>query len=378
MPTDTANSTLRDIFKLPPTPFRLPGKQEIGDAIDSVQQQVQSLRRRWFMDLVANYLHARRGYAAATPSAGETVGESARNAVRRACVRSALTGAAAGTLATSAAVATAETGTLAGFVAIPAAVLAVGGEMVFRAIVHLDMTCELAELFRVPFDPDRPEDLWRLYALAFHAHHSSVDSAGGRRLVEELLDLEDEQIGERIGDKLLRESVLRNAVPFLAVASSSWENWRLTKRVGDTVRRSCRAERALRDALERDGTLRGHDPLVLEGLWLVFAADGPLHVEEVAALASYMRRIGRTGPLDRKIGRDLESWLSGIAGLPENARRSLLHVLRVAAAVSAKLPAASVGELLEKAEERAGEPHDPVRLARLFDEAQGAGLMGEA
>ncbi|HWE22842.1 MAG TPA: hypothetical protein VG496_02775, partial [Myxococcales bacterium] len=301
-----------------------------------------------------------------------------RSAVRRACVRSALTGAAAGTLATSAAVATAETGTLAGFVAIPAAAVAVGGEMVFRAIVHLDMTCDLAELFRVPFDADHPEDLWRLYALAFHAHHASVDSGGGRRVVEELLDLEDQEIGERIGDKLLRESVLRNAVPFLAVASSSWENWRLTKRVGDTVRRSCRAERALRDALERDIALQGHEAVVLEGLWLVFAADEPLHVEEVAALTGYMRRIGRTGPLDRKVGRDRESWLSRIAGMPENARRSLLHVLRVAAAVSAKEASAPLRELLEKAAQRAGEPHDPALLSRLFDEAQGAGVMVDA
>ncbi|HWE22508.1 MAG TPA: hypothetical protein VG496_01085, partial [Myxococcales bacterium] len=88
MTTDSANFQLRDIFRVPPMPIRLPSKQEIGDAIDSVQHEVQSLRRRWFMQLVANYLKSRRGRAAAVPAAGATVGEAARSAVRRACVRS--------------------------------------------------------------------------------------------------------------------------------------------------------------------------------------------------------------------------------------------------------------------------------------------------
>jgi hypothetical protein len=370
MALSTANLAFRDIFKLP-------GKQEIGDVIDSVQQEVQSLRKSWFMHLVASYLDWRPSRTTAVPAPGETIGAAARQVVRRACVRSAFTGAAAGALATSAAVATAETGALGGIVAIPAAALAVGGEMVLRALVHLEMTCELAELFHVPFDRERPEDLWRLYALAFHAHHASAERAGGRRLVQELLELEDSEIGERIGDKLLGESVLRNAVPFLSVASSSWENWRLTKRVGDTVRRSCRAERALRDALDREPALRSHDDLLLEGLWLVFAADGPLHVEEVATLASYLRRTGRRGPFDKSVGRDLESWLSRIPSVPEPARNAMLHVLHVGAAVSAKSVDPSVATLLQRTGTALGVPHDPERLTRLVDEAQGAGVMAD-
>lgn len=170
----------------------------------------------------------------------------------------------------------------------------------------------------------------------------------------------------------------RNAVPFLSVASSSWENWRLTKRVGDTVRRSCRAERALRDALDRDAALRSHDDLLLEGLWLVFAADGPLHVEEVATLASYLRRTGKTRPLDKSIGRDLESWLSRIAQVPAPARSAMLHVLDVGAAVSAKSIDDSVATLLQRTGQALAVPYDPRHLARLVDEAQGAGVMADA
>src|SRR5581483_9741731 len=88
----------------------------------------------WFPRLAQWYI--RRRYRNGVPAvssadAARAQTDRAQSAIRRACVKSALTGAAAGTLSTAAAFVTAETEGLGGVVAVPAAAVSIGGEMLY-------------------------------------------------------------------------------------------------------------------------------------------------------------------------------------------------------------------------------------------------------
>src|SRR5271154_7005943 len=99
---------------------------------------VAGVDHSWFGRLASAYLARRlaRAHVAHTKDT-PTESERARAAIRAACVKCALTGAASGTLTTVAELVTAETGGLAAIATVPVAGVTVGGEMVFRAIVHL-------------------------------------------------------------------------------------------------------------------------------------------------------------------------------------------------------------------------------------------------
>ena len=42
--------------------------------------------------------------------------------------------------------------------------------MMYRSLVHFDLTVQLADLFGVEFDPSDPADIIRLYSLVFKTH----------------------------------------------------------------------------------------------------------------------------------------------------------------------------------------------------------------
>src|SRR6185369_10863149 len=92
----------------------------------------------------------------------------ARSIVRWACAKAAVTGALSGAVSTTATVLTAETEGALGIVALPLAAFAIGGEMLVRAIIHVDLACELAEVFELRFDID-DRDVMRLFSLVFAA-----------------------------------------------------------------------------------------------------------------------------------------------------------------------------------------------------------------
>ncbi|HEY8429208.1 MAG TPA: hypothetical protein VIL20_12565, partial [Sandaracinaceae bacterium] len=91
----------------------------------------------------------------------------ARTAVRRACVKVAVTGALSGAATTAAIVATAETDGIGGIVALPLGAVAVAGEMVARTVIHVDLACELAEVFGVGVDDS--DDIARLISIGVGA-----------------------------------------------------------------------------------------------------------------------------------------------------------------------------------------------------------------
>jgi hypothetical protein len=293
----------------------------------------------WFVGLAAAHLRKRdalRGAGIALRATDGTEAERAQAAIRLACLKCALTGAAAGGVTTAAELLTAESEGAAALATLPAAALAIGAEMVFRAVVHLDLTCDLAEIFGVPFDADKT-DFWRLYALAFRtADHAEGTSDPGRLLLENLLHLKRDDVATSIGSKLMGESILRNIVPGVAIVTSSIANWAMTRRLGDTVQRTVRYHRAFRDAMWDAGhRCAAHRALLAEGLWFLFTADGRLSPEEAAVLASLVRTLApeEAAEVMTRFVEDDYDWLQRIGQIPQNERSDFFHALEVAATV---------------------------------------------
>lgn len=333
---------------------------------------------RWFTRYAEWYI--RRRYARGVPPVhvkGRHKAEQAERAIRLACVKSVVTGAAAGMLSTGATIVTAETEGLGAVVTVPFALTVVGGEMLYRATVHLELSCALADIFEVRIDPDDPDDLWRLYALVFHTERHRDRDDPGRDLVERVAETEGERVGESVGAQLVGESVMRNVLPVVGIASSALMNWRVTHHLGHTVRRYMRYRRALSAALAHvEAACDRHFDLFVEGVWFLFSADGRLNHEEAAVLAGLLRRVDvfQRAAVSQRFVEDETDWVERLPQIPESARNAFLRAMEVAAAVdrSVSLPERKI---LRRAAHALNRPFDASRVVRMMRTLQEVGEL---
>jgi uncharacterized tellurite resistance protein B-like protein len=348
-------------------------------------------RRSWFSRVVGSYMKRHRRRAAAEKAAiarGEKTAkkvddrpapERANSAIRWACIKSAVTGATAGAISTTATMLTAETEGLAGIVAVPFAAATIGGEMIYRAFVHVDLTCELAEIFEVKFDTENEADLWRLYALAFGTDdHEEGSSDPGAELIHSVTHTEGEQVGEKIGSQVLGESVMRNIVPFFGIVSSAVTNYVLTKRLGDTVRRAMRYQRAMDDTFETwSHACEAHLDLLIEGMWFVFTADGKLSPEEVTCLAKLLDKLDpvRRHAVMKRFTDDEIDFLERItAEIPTEMRPAFLRALEVGAAVD-KIVGLPEKKILRRVAHHLDIELDMAAIQKMIDSFTETGFM---
>jgi len=344
----------------------------------------------WFTRLAKHYFarnFAKHRAAQAASARRENADASATDRPKRAifwaCVKSAVTGALAGSASTGATMITAQTEGVLGFVAVPVGLAAIGGEMLYRSKVHIDLTCELAWIFGLDFDPSDPsheQDLWRLYALAFgtHDHEDEDPEDPGKQLVHDVSHVESEEVGEKIGHAVLGESVMRNIVPFVGILSSAITNVVMTRKVGNTIRRYMRYRRAFQDSFEHAcELLEGQMDLLIEGLWFIFTADGKLAPEEAACLANLLQELD---PVERhavmqRFVEDEHEWTERIVKeVPEGLRDVFLHALEVAAAVDKEV---SVPErkILRRAARKLGREFDMGRVEKMIRDFEERGVL---
>jgi hypothetical protein len=335
--------------------------------------------RGWLAYVVQRRMKRALAKAQAKRAAGAYAGafpeERARTVVRWACAKAAITGALSGAVSTGAVVATAETKGLAGIVALPFAAAVIGLEMATRAVVHIDLACELAELFEVPLDS---ADVVRLLSLRSVSHDDEVEDAldlGQSQVARATVD--SDALFERAAYSLLGESVLRNLLPFVGVFSSAVTNVVVTRRLGRTLRRSFRYERALVDALhEAEQTCSGCMELLVEGLWFLFIADGRLSFEELACLSQRLDDLDdeSRARVHARFCADETDWLARLPSVPEAARAPFLHVLEVAAALDKALVLPEE-KLLRRVAEALACTHDPQRVRSMIDELERSGVL---
>jgi len=343
--------------------------------------------RGWFTRLARWYL-ARRvaGEACDVEQDDARATARAHRAITIACIKSAISGALSGSVSTGATLVTAQTEGALAFAAVPVAVAAVGGEMLYRSVLHLDLTCDLAAIFGIQYDASHEEDLWRLYALAFGTsdHDEEAEAGGdpGKELVREVTHVESEDVGEKIGHMVLGESIMRNVVPFIGIVSSAVTNVVLTRKMGHTVRRYFRYQRAFKDTFEQAVELLHGEPLdlLIEGMWFVFTADGKLVPEEAACLAKLLHKLpleARHAVTHRFVEDELD-WTERLPrGVPEASRDAFLHALEVAAAVDKEVDAPE-RKILRRAARALGREFDFKRVERMMAEFEERGVLSPA
>ncbi len=336
--------------------------------------------RGWFTRLVRRHIEKRGARPhLKVPADDHNAHERAHAATRWACIKAALTGAAAGAVSTGATLVTAQTQGVMGLVAVPLATLAIGGEMMMRAMLHVDLTWELAEIYGVRFNPTDDDDVWRLYALVFETHeHDDESEDPGKQLVHDVGEAEGEDIGHRIGKQVMGESVMRNIVPFVGIVSSAVTNYVMTRRLGETVRHYMRYQRAIADSFGHATELcQDHLGLLIEGIWFLFSADGKLLAEEAAILAHLLTRLPESERLEvtHRFVEDEHDWAVRVeAEIPEAHREVFLHALEVAAAVD-KNVSLPERKILRRAARALDLPYDPQRLERLIEEFSATGVL---
>lgn len=261
----------------------------------------------------------------------------AHQLTERVALLTALAGLGAAAGVTAASVATVQSGGLAAPVVLPLAGLGMVGELLLRSILHLQLACELAELYGMPFSPGGETELTRIYALAFRSEQHETEDDPGRGLVERVVRSQEAGgLGKLVAAGLIGETLLRNAVPFADVAVSSFRNWQLTKQVGRFVQGYASRRVALDEAVKRvsERSPQSLDVLV-EGLWFIFISDGRLTQIETALLAHLMRQTSASPELTTQFISDEAGWierLKSVDATPE-VRELMLRTLEVAAVV---------------------------------------------
>jgi hypothetical protein len=339
--------------------------------LDAVELERPKGPTGWFNKLVAWHLK-RRGARGSLRRTEATEAARAQALIRRACWKAAASGAASGTVSTVATALTAQTEGLATIFTVPIAAGTIAAEMGFRTIVQLDLACDLADTFGVPYKLDDPHDLFRLYALVFNPAAKDEESEDrGRELVHDVMSEESSEIGDRVGAKVLGESIARNVIPVIGIASSAITNYFVTRKIGDTVRRYSRYRRALHDAIEHASEVcDGYLDLLVEGVWFVFTADGKLTPEEVAMLAHLLEKLPEVqrADVESRFIEDETSWADRIEVLPESARDEF------SAAVD-KHVGLPERKILRRAAHHLGRPFVRERLDKMIEAFEDYGVL---
>ena len=314
---------------------------------------VQKLRDgSWFRKLVAH--HVKKHEAQVTTASWDEIypGLDVEERAHRQIVSVARKAAAAGLFASMGA-STGEllslvTDGIAAPVGVPAAALSMIAEAAYTALLQIDLACDLASMYRVPFDADDVGEVSTLFGLALEVDvkvkkEEEPDAQEEQRgLTARLMQLEDGEIASRIGKKLLEEAVMRNIIPVLNLAISARWNYVATRKLGGTVKKYVRSRKALTSSCTKLKLDHVTDAAVLiEGAWLLATSDGDAGHEEVMALALIMDQLPAAKrkelELDKTLGDDEEGWFEKLAQLPAEMHEPLLDALYMVAATDKEI-----------------------------------------
>jgi len=207
----------------------------------------------------------------------------------------------AGVLASTGAILSIFTDGLAAPIGIPVILGAISAEAVYTARPQLDLACDVASIYGVPFDPEDAGELATLFALALEVEMRHVTRRHGPPtghrdpvdgLMASLLQLEAGEAATRVGRKLLEHAILRNVIPVVGIAVSARWNYVATRKVGDTARKYARMRRAVGAAMKKLRLDRIADPArLIEGAWLVATVDGEASHDELIAIAALLEAL---------------------------------------------------------------------------------------
>jgi tellurite resistance protein len=334
--------------------------RELSQLRDAAKQMgVEKLRDgSWFRRIVAQ--HVKKHGATITKEhwdvkyPGLDVEERARRQIAGVARRASATGVAASFGALSGELLSLFSEGLAAPVGIPATITSMALEAGYTALLQIDLVCDLASIYGAPFDPDDVGEVATLFGLALEIDvkekkkertgHGEPREARSDGLTEKLMELEDGDIGKRIGRKLLEDSVVKNILPFLSIGIAARWNYVGTKKIAAAARKYIRYRRALEQTIAKLKLTTVTDPAVLiEGAWLLATVDGEAGHEEVMAIAYMMDLLPeeqrKAIELDKTLGDDEEQWFEDLAKVPDAMHDALLDVLYLVAATDREIEA---------------------------------------
>ncbi len=239
---------------------------------------------------------------------------------------------------------------LAAPVGLPAAISSMVAEATYTAKLQIDLACDLASIYGVPFDPDDFGEVATLFGLALEVdvkkkkeeEESKEEKEAKKGVTASLIELEDGEFAKRIGRKLLEESVMRNIIPVFGIAISARWNWVATKKFAAAARKYARYRRALRKGCGALHLAHVEDPaLLLEGAWLLATIDGDAGHEELLAMAIILEALPINASDLKLDGHwdDEEDWFERLKKAPPALYDRLLDVLYLIAATDRELAA---------------------------------------
>ena len=233
-------------------------------------------------------------------------------------------------------------------IGVPLAALSMMLEAAYTALLQIDLACDLASIYGVPFDAEDIGEVATLFGLALEVEVKVKKEREADRkdaptgMMAKLLALEDGEIAHRIGKKLLEDAVVRNVLPIVGIGVSARWNYIGTQRLGATVKKYVRYRRALEQSCRKLKFDTVTDPSVLvEGAWLLATVDGEAGHEEVLAIAFIMDSLPaekrKAIELDKTLGDNEEDWFGDLAKLPKEMHAPLLDTLCMIAATDREL-----------------------------------------
>lgn len=323
----------------------------------------------WFTKLVTLYIQFH--HARPLPPDERPANVRADKLIFKAAARSALSGAAAAATTTGATVLTLQTSGFAGIAAIPTAAAGIFFEMLYRAIVHVELTVDIARTYGIDLDVKDQGDVMRLYALAFGLEEAPGALGEARTLIDNVTRLSGSDVGDSIGSRLLGDALKRNGIPFMGIAASAVANFRLTRKLGETVHRYVRFETALKQALVDRMVAGGdHAELLVEGVWFMLTSDGKLAPEETAILVWLLKKMPRDARprLTARFVEDEGDFLRRLREIDDpELKATLLRAFMVATAADGR-PTLPERRLLRNAAKALGGELDLEAVNRIADD----------
>ena len=239
---------------------------------------------------------------------------------------------------------------LAAPIGVPAAMLAMVGEGTYTTLAQLDLASDLASMYGVPFGGD-VDEMSTLFSLAMgtepkkkkkNADDEEKTPDKPKGLLTRLMALEDGEVANHLGKKLLEDAVLRNIVPVVGIAISARWNYVATLNFASHVRRYIRYRRALTAACDRLRLADVKNPEVLvRGAWLLASCDGDANNEEMMAIARVLEQFPEAkAQLAAYDVDDEEGWFERVAKVPDEADERLIDLLSLVAAMDKDLAVA--------------------------------------
>lgn len=269
-------------------------------------------------------------------------------------------------------------------IALPAAVASFAADLFFVSRLQLRLAYDLSVLYGHAIDLDDPEDLIDLVKVAFGIKAGEQLQSAVLKLAPEAVRVGIKKVVSGatlawlqalpvVGKHLLQRSIIKGAIPLVAVPLSSGVNYFMTGAIAKTARQIYRdkgliAEQAPGLTAELD------DPLLfLEVVWLVVKADGTTGAEESWLLDALAREIALTDEgraaaerframVDCKESEVLER-LEGASGA---LKRSVYEAACVTAAIDRKLHRKEK-KLLERIAKACRIEHDPKKVEALIE-----------